>query len=130
MLLVGDHRGLLGRARLCELRIPLGVVGPGEIREGPAAAVTGHRSLDVEDLEQRLEAAPAQVDHRLELRERDGPGGPQRLEDLDYGALGRHGRCVEVRPDVALRSGGHQDDLCVDAAATRPAHLLVVRDRR
>ncbi|MEI2697105.1 MAG: hypothetical protein V9E94_01725 [Microthrixaceae bacterium] len=29
-----------------------------------------------------------------------------------------------------LRSGGHQDDLCVDAAATRPAHLLVVRDRR
>jgi hypothetical protein len=64
LALVGAHRVLLGPGG--ERPVALLVVGPRAGRCGASPTPAVDRPVDVEDLEQRLQAPPTQVDHALQ----------------------------------------------------------------
>ena len=72
--LVVEHESLLALAGLADAGIALGVVGPRLGPGDPAALDPRDRAVDVEHLEQELEARAPEVDDRLERRRGQGPG--------------------------------------------------------
>ena len=77
------HRPLLLAAQRGDARVALAVIAPVRVlRQHPARTVAAQRPLDVEDLEHRLQPAPADVDHAEQLLGAAAavPGGAQVVE--------------------------------------------------
>src|SRR5690606_5654128 len=110
--------------------VALAVVGPGLTRARPAAADPAYRADDVEYLEHHLQAGAAQVDQRLERRDRHRalaePG--EQVERGPHVGLPRERHRAEVVPDRLVLLAGEQHDVGSLDRSPRSADLLVVGD--
>src|SRR5690606_15857095 len=98
---VVEHRLLLAPAFGADPLVAFTVVRPRPPRGRPAALHTADRTVHVEDLEHHLQAAPAEIDHRLQRAR--GQGTARLLQDgegLAHHRLGRERQAREVGPDV------------------------------
>ena len=130
--LVGDHGLRLGVAGGLDARRPLAVVLPGRAGPDDAAGDPFDHTVDVEDLEQRLEPGPAEVHHRFQGRQARGRGPvvAHRGQDPLDESLGRQADGREPVPDPLVLGAGEQPRLRPGDGTPGPADLLVVGDRR
>ena len=128
--LVVQHQPLLAVARGGDPRIPLAVVLPRHPGGHPAAGDLGDRAVDVEDLEQQLEAGAADVDRGLQRGRGQRPTGLRERGEHGVGLLlAGHRRRGEVAPDVTVLGPGQQQHVGPLGGPPGAAHLLVVGDR-
>ena len=92
--LVVEHESLLALACLADAGIALGVVLPALAAGNPAALDPRDRAVDVEDLEQELEARAPEVDDRLERHRGQGAGGLGEAESLELARKLGHERSI------------------------------------
>jgi hypothetical protein len=123
------HRIVLGAAQPGERGVALLVEVPAATGRHPAAVDALDRPVDVEHLQQQLQAGPPDVHVPFEGRHGHRLGGVQRVEDrLGLGARRDAGE-VEVVPDRLVDAGRHEDDIGLVDRPPGAADLLVVGDR-
>jgi hypothetical protein len=128
VVLVGQHRLLLGLPCRRDALVALAVVRPRLAGGDPSSLHAAHGTVDVEHLEQQLERRAAQVDPRLEGGRRERHLA-QLADDGGRALLAGHRRRREVRPDVLVLASGQQQDVGVVGGAAGTSDLLVVGDR-
>ena len=130
-MLVVDHQLLLGPAGSSDPFVALGVVGPRHPRGHPPARHALHGTVDVEHLEQQLQAGASHVDRGFQRGRRQGPPRcGQGVEHLLRLLLTRHRHRREIGPDVLVLGAGQQQHVGTLGGTSGAADLLVVRDRR
>ena len=127
------HRSLLLTPQGGDTRVALGVIRPPAVRhEHPARAVAAQRSLDIEDLQHRLQPALADVDHAQQLPGGAPglPGGAQVLQHRRHPLARRERLLDEEVLDAPVLAAAQQHDVGVLDAAAGAADLLVVGHHR